>query len=110
LRAQDDTYVAATPVHGGLDLGTPYHVVADRNGDQYPTGLNSADSGIGLPWAPATDGLRNLTGRVNPNGTGSVWAATSTVIGHSHLHPGAWRPWVAVRDRRCGVGACAWGG
>jgi hypothetical protein len=65
----------------GLDLGTPYHVAPDRNGDQYPTGLNSTDSGTGLPWAPATDGLRNLTGRVNPNGTVSLWASTSTVSG-----------------------------
>jgi hypothetical protein len=65
----------------GLDLGTPYHVAPDRHGDQYPTGLNSTDSGTGLPWAPATDGLRNLTGRVNPNGTVSLWAVTSTVSG-----------------------------
>ena len=65
----------------GLDLGTPYHVAPDRHGDQYPTGLNSTDGGTGLPWAPATDGLRNLTGRVNRNGTVSLWAATSTVSG-----------------------------
>jgi hypothetical protein len=44
----------------------------------YPTGINSA---TGLPWAPATDGLRNLTGKVNPNGTVSIWAVTSTVSG-----------------------------
>jgi hypothetical protein len=68
-------------LQNGLDLGTPYGVAPDRNGDQYPTGLNSTDSGTGLPWAPATDGLRNLTGRVNPNGTVSLWAATSTVSG-----------------------------
>ena len=35
----------------------------------------------GLPWAPATDGLRNLTGQVNPNGTVTLWAVTSTVSG-----------------------------
>jgi hypothetical protein len=68
-------------LQGGLDLGTPYGVAPDRRGDQYPTGLNSTDSGTGLPWAPATDGLRNLTGRVNRNGTVSLWAATSTVSG-----------------------------
>ena len=50
----------------GLDLGTPYSVAPDRQGDQYPTGLNNTDSGTGLPWAPATDGLRGLTGRVSP--------------------------------------------
>jgi len=44
----------------------------------YPTGINAATS---LPWAPATDGLRNITGRVNPNGTVTIWAITSTVSG-----------------------------
>jgi len=33
-----------------------------------------------LSW-PATDGLRNITGRVNPNGTVTIWAVTSTVSG-----------------------------
>jgi hypothetical protein len=44
----------------------------------YPTGDNAA---TGLPWSPATDGLRNITGRVNPNGTATIWAVTSTVSG-----------------------------
>jgi hypothetical protein len=56
----------------GLNLGTPYTVPG------YPAGDNAA---TGLPWAPATDGLRDLTGRVNPNGTVTVWAVTSTVSG-----------------------------
>ena len=56
----------------GLNLGTPYTVPG------YPAGDNAA---TGLPWAPATDGLRNLTGRVNPNGTVTIWAVTSTVSG-----------------------------
>jgi hypothetical protein len=68
-------------LQSGLDLGTPYKVAPDSKGDRYPTGLNSTDSGAGLPWAPATDGLRNLTGRVNRNGTVSLWASTSTVSG-----------------------------
>jgi predicted lipoprotein with Yx(FWY)xxD motif len=68
-------------LQSGLGLGAPYHVAPDRKGDQYPAGLNSTDSGTGLPWAPSTDGLRNLTGRVNRNGTVSLWAATSTVSG-----------------------------
>jgi hypothetical protein len=42
------------------DHGTPYTVAG------YPTGINAA---TGLPWAPATDGLRNITGRVNRDGT-----------------------------------------
>jgi hypothetical protein len=56
----------------GLNLGQPYTVPG------YPTGINSATS---LPWSPATDGLRNLTGRVNPDGTVTIWAITSTVSG-----------------------------
>ena len=56
----------------GLNLGQPYSVVG------YPTGDNAA---TGLPWAPATDGLRNITGRVSPNGTVTIWAVTSTVSG-----------------------------
>jgi hypothetical protein len=56
----------------GLDLGVPYTV------KDYPTGNNPA---TGLPWSPATDGLRNLTGRVNGDGTATIWAITSTVSG-----------------------------
>ena len=56
----------------GLNLGQPYTVAG------YPTGENPA---TGLPWAPATDGLRNITGRVNPNGTATIWAESSTVSG-----------------------------
>jgi hypothetical protein len=44
----------------------------------YPAGDNPA---TGLPWAPATDGLRNLTGRVNPDGAVTIYAITSTVSG-----------------------------
>lgn len=58
----------------GLNLGQPYAVPG------YPTGLNTGTK-HDLPWAPATDGLRNLTGKVNANGTVSIWAATSTVSG-----------------------------
>jgi hypothetical protein len=57
----------------GLDLGAPYTVSG------YPTGTNAA---TGLPWSPATDGLRNLTGRVNAGGTVTIWAITSTVSGN----------------------------
>ena len=57
----------------GLDLGQPYTVPG------YPVGDNAA---TGLPWAPATDGLRNITGRVNRDGTVTIWAVTSTVSGN----------------------------
>ena len=62
----------AYTLQGGLNLGAPYTVRG------YPAGINAV---TGLPWAPATDGLRNITGRVNPNGTVTIWAITSTVSG-----------------------------
>jgi hypothetical protein len=49
-------------LQNGLHLGQPYSV------PNYPTSLN-----------PATDGLRNITGRVNADGTATIWAITSTV-------------------------------
>jgi hypothetical protein len=57
----------------GLNLGVPYAVPG------YPAGNNPM---TGLPWAPATDGLRNITGRVNRNGTVTIWGITSTVSGN----------------------------
>jgi hypothetical protein len=62
----------AYTLSAGLGLGTPYAVPG------YPAGDNAV---TGLPWAPATDGLRNITGRVNPDGTATIWAITSTVSG-----------------------------
>src|SRR5262249_20927359 len=64
----------------GLGLGEPYTVPG------YPTGNNSASTNKlfpnGLPWSPATDGLRNITGRVNWDGTVTIWAITSTISGN----------------------------
>ncbi|HKR26305.1 MAG TPA: hypothetical protein VJS11_02585 [Acidobacteriaceae bacterium] len=73
------TWKMAYVLTNGLDLGTPYTVVG------YPTGLNPGSANksnpAGLPWSPATDGLRNMTGRVNADGTVTIWAITSTVSG-----------------------------
>ncbi len=66
-------WTMAYVLQAGLELGTPYTVAG------YPSGDNAA---TGLPWAPATDGLRNLTGRVNKDGTVTIWAITSTVSGN----------------------------
>jgi len=49
-------------LQNGLNLGVPYSV------PNYPLSLN-----------PATDGLRNIAGRVNADGTATIWAVTSTV-------------------------------
>ena len=62
----------AYTLQNGLNLGQPYTIPG------YPTGDNPA---TGLPWSPATDGLRALTGRVNRDGTATIWAVTSTVSG-----------------------------
>jgi hypothetical protein len=72
LNTTTNTWSLAYTLQAGLNLGVPY-IVKD-----YPTGNNAA---TGLPWSPATDGLRNITGRVNPDGTVSIWAITSTVSG-----------------------------
>ena len=67
------SWVLDYTLQNGLNLGAPYTVKG------YPTGDNAA---TGLPWAPATDGLRNITGRVNADGTATIWAVTSTVSGN----------------------------
>jgi hypothetical protein len=67
-----NTWNLAYTLTNGLQLGVPYTVHG------YPAGTNAATS---LPWAPATDGLRNMEGRVNRDGTVTVWAITSTVSG-----------------------------
>jgi hypothetical protein len=62
----------AYTLQAGLGLGVPYSVAG------YPTGTNAA---TGLPWSPAADGLRNITGRVNADGTATIYGVTSTVSG-----------------------------
>jgi len=66
------SWTLAYILQAGLNLGVPYTV------KNYPTGINAA---TGLPWSPATDGLRNIAGRVNRDGTATIWATTSTVSG-----------------------------
>ena len=66
------SWTLAYTLTAGLNLGTPYTVKG------YPAGDNAA---TGVPWAPATDGLRNITGEVNRNGSVTIWAVTSTVSG-----------------------------
>jgi uncharacterized protein (TIGR03437 family) len=49
-------------LQNGLNLGQAYTIA------NYPSSIN-----------PATDGLRNITGKVNGDGTVTIWAVTSTV-------------------------------
>jgi hypothetical protein len=62
----------------GLNLGVPYSYTITG----YPTGLNNGPGGSGLPWQPANDGLRNITGVVNDDGTATLYAITSTISGN----------------------------
>jgi hypothetical protein len=73
LNTTTNTWSLAYTMQVGLNLGQPYTV------KDYPTGNNAA---TGLPWSPATGGLRNLTGKVNGDGTVDIYAITSTVSGN----------------------------
>jgi hypothetical protein len=66
------TWGLAYTLQTGLQLGVPYTV------DHYPTGNNSATN---LPWAPATDGIRNITGSIDILGHVVLYGITSTVSG-----------------------------
>ncbi len=72
FNAGSGSWQLAYTLQGGLKLGQPYTIAG------YPTGDNAA---TGLPWAPATDGLRNIDGRVNLDGSATIWGITSTVSG-----------------------------
>jgi uncharacterized protein (TIGR03437 family) len=56
------TWKMAYVLQNGLNLGQPYSI------PNYPTAIN-----------PATDGIRNITGIVNSNGTVTIYGVTSTV-------------------------------
>jgi uncharacterized protein (TIGR03437 family) len=56
------TWQMAYVLQSGLNLGQAYSIA------NYPTSI-----------APSTDGLRNITGKVNGDGTVTIWAVTSTV-------------------------------
>jgi hypothetical protein len=61
-------------LEAGLELGVPDLTIAG-----YPSGNNPA---TGLPWAPETDGLRNITGIVHRDGRATIYGITSTVSGN----------------------------
>ncbi|HEY7336801.1 MAG TPA: hypothetical protein VH639_18040 [Bryobacteraceae bacterium] len=84
----------------GLDLGTPYTVPG------YPSGNNSGTGGTGFPWAPATDGLRNITGIVNDDGTATIYAITSTISGNGDQGADP-NKLVAITDTLSAVGPSA---
>jgi hypothetical protein len=67
------TWNLAYVLQTGLELGVPYTV------NNYPTGNNSVTK---LPWAPATDGIRNITGSADIFGHIVLYGITSTVSGN----------------------------
>jgi uncharacterized protein (TIGR03437 family) len=56
------TWKRVYTLQNGLNLGKPYSI------PNYPASLN-----------PATDGIRNITGKVNSDGTVTIYGVTSTV-------------------------------
>jgi hypothetical protein len=82
------TWVLQYTLQTGLNLQSPYSVNPSpagvnggAGGQAYPTGNNTAPGGSGKAWTPATDGLRNVVGRANGDGTVTIWATTSTISG-----------------------------
>jgi hypothetical protein len=73
FNSSKQTWQLAYVLKNKLGIGVPYTVAG------YPTGNNAA---TGLPWAPATDGLRNITGVNGPDGLVAIWGITSTVSGN----------------------------
>ena len=67
------TWNLAYAIHAGLGLGVPYSVANNPGvAPNYP-GITDINAGTSLYWAPQTDGLRNITGRVNHDGTVTIW-------------------------------------
>jgi hypothetical protein len=61
-------------LNAGLGLGVPYTVAG------LPTGTNAV---TGRPWTPAVDGIRNFTGKVNRDGSVTLYGVTTSVGGVS---------------------------
>ena len=95
FNSSTSTWTLAYTLQTGLNLGTPYTVHG------YPAGTNAV---TGLPWAPTTDGLRNITGQVNGDGTVTIWAITSTTSGNGDTGADP-NKLVAVTDRLANTSA-----
>lgn len=88
LNTSSNTWALQYTLAAGLNLQTTYSVNPSPVGvnggtsaQAYPTGTNSTFGGGGNAWAPATDGLRNIVGRINGDGTVTIWGVTSTISG-----------------------------
>ncbi|HET6500739.1 MAG TPA: hypothetical protein VFG87_08235 [Amycolatopsis sp.] len=70
----DGTWTYDYTLNTGLGLGVPYTVAG------LPTGTNPV---TGTPWTPAVDGIRNFTGKVNRDGTVTLYGVTTSIGGVS---------------------------
>ncbi|MDF5717960.1 MAG: hypothetical protein PUP93_29875 [Rhizonema sp. NSF051] len=76
--------IASTNVYGGLQKwslvnGTWVQDYVLTNGLQLGSNYTAVDPVTGNTYNTATEGLRNLTGKVNSDGTVSLYAVTSTI-------------------------------
>jgi hypothetical protein len=90
LNTATNTWSLQYTLTAGLNLQTSYTSINTSppgvngiaaGGQSYPTGTNSSQGGTGGNWTPANDGLRNIVGRINGDGTVTIWATTSTISG-----------------------------
>jgi len=95
FNASAQSWSLAYTLQAGLKLGQPYTVGG------YPTGNNAVTQ---LPWSPATDGLRQITGRVDDDGKVTLWAITSTVSGNGDTGADP-NKLVAIRDELSNITA-----
>jgi hypothetical protein len=72
FNSSTQTWNLAYTLQTGLELGVSYTI------NKYPTGNNPVTN---LPWAPATDGVRNITGDVDGRAV-TIYGITSTVSGN----------------------------
>lgn len=105
FNATTKTWNLAYTLQNGLNLGKPYTV------RDYPTGNNAA---TGLPWAPATDGLRNVTGtfgdgRFVSHDKAVIYAISSTVSGNGDQGADPNKLYVIVDDLKNTSAAAAAG-
>jgi hypothetical protein len=89
FNSTSQTWQLAYVLKNRLGIGVPYTVA------NYPTGNNAATN---LPWAPATDGLRNITGLAGPDGLVAIWGITSTVSGNGDTGADPNRLYVVVDE------------
>jgi hypothetical protein len=95
-----NTWQLAYTLTAGLNLGQTYTVPG------YPTGINPVTR---LNSAPAADGLRQLAGKVNRDGTVTIYAVTSTVSGSGEQGADP-NQLVVITDRLSAANASAAGG